>query len=308
MTRFSIRIPLRRRIISLAAPLFLFAATFPFAARAQQTHPCAKGVSLRLNATTAAQGGLLELTLDSTAPISDLAATWAGNPLPLWTVGDRVHHALLGVDLERAPGKYDLALTGNLPGGAPLECKATVTVREGHFAIESLKVAEQFVNPDPEEAARAAKESAEMHEIYAHPTSERLWTGRFRSPLDGVTTGHNFGSRRELNGEKRAPHGGLDMPAKTGTPIHASQRGRVMLAENLYYAGNAVLIDHGLGVYTFYCHMSAIKVSVGDMVNAGALIGLVGATGRVTGPHLHWGLTINGARLNPLQIVSLGVH
>jgi murein DD-endopeptidase MepM/ murein hydrolase activator NlpD len=302
-----IRTPLRRRIIFSGA-LFFFAAVFPYTARAQLSKACANGVSLRLNSSVAAQGGLLELTLDSAAPISDLSGTWAGDPLPLWAVGDRVHHALLGVDLVRAPGKYDLALTGQLPGGAPLECKATISVREGHFAIESLKVAEQFVNPNAEEAARAAKESAEMHEIYAHPTSDRLWTGRFRSPLDGVTTGSNFGHRRVLNGEKRAPHAGLYMPAKTGTPIHASQRGRVVLAENLYYAGNAVLIDHGLGVYTFYCHMSAIKVAVGDMVDAGALIGLVGATGRVTGPHLHWGLTINGARINPLQIVSLGVH
>jgi murein DD-endopeptidase MepM/ murein hydrolase activator NlpD len=147
-----------------------------------------------------------------------------------------------------------------------------------------------------------------MHEIYASSSHERFWTGKFRTPLDGVNTGHNFGRRRVLNGEKRSPHTGLDMPAKTGTPIHASQRGRVVLAENLYFAGNAVILDHGLGVYTFYCHMSAIKVAVGDTVDVGKVIGLVGATGRVTGPHLHWSLIVNGARINPLQIVSLGVH
>lgn len=293
---------------SLAAIALLFSTAFPFCAGAQQPGACGKGASLHLNRGAAAQGDLLELTLDSTAPISDLHATWAGSALPLWPVGERVHHALLGVDLERAPGQYDLAVSGQLPGGAPLECKAVVSVTAGHFAIESLKVADQFVNPNPEERARADKESARMHEIYAHPTSERLWAGRFRTPLDGVSTGRNFGRRRVLNGEKRAPHTGLDMPAKTGTPIHAAQRGRVVLAENLYFAGNAVILDHGLGVYTFYCHMSAIKVAVGDMANAGTVIGLVGATGRVTGPHLHWGLTINGARVNPLQIVSLGVH
>jgi hypothetical protein len=290
-----------------AIGLFLLAAN-PFVASAQQSQPCAKGVSLRLNAGMAAQGGLLELTLNSAAPVSDLTGTWAGNPLPFWAVGDRVHHALLGVDLERAPGKYDLAVSGRMPDGAPLECKAAVSVTAGHFTIETLKVADQYVNPNPDESARAEKESAHIHEIYAHPTTERLWIGKFRTPLDGVTTGHNFGKRRVLNGEKRSPHAGLDMPAKTGTPIHAAQRGRVVLADDLYFSGNTVILDHGLGVYTFYCHMSAIKVAVGDMVNMETVIGLVGATGRVTGPHLHWSLNVNGARVNPLQIVTLGVH
>jgi Peptidase family M23 len=306
MKRLPIPFSLRQAFLVVAALLLLVA--MPFVAGAQQLQPCGKGVSLRLNAGLAAQGALLELTLDSAAPISDLSGNWAGNPLPFWAVGDHVHHALLGVDLERAPGKYDLAVSGKLSDGSPLECKAVVSVIAGHFAIENLKVADQFVNPNPEESARAEKESAHMHEIYASSNPERLWAGRFRTPLDGVNTGHNFGRRRILNGEKRSPHTGLDMPAKTGTPIHASQRGRVVLAENLYFAGNAVILDHGLGVYTFYCHMSAIKVAVGDTVDAGKVIGLVGATGRVTGPHLHWSLIVNGARINPLQIVSLGVH
>jgi hypothetical protein len=297
---------LHRAFIHASALLFVVA--IPSITVAQQPQPCGKGVSLRLSSELTAQGSLLELTLDGAAPISELSGNWAGNPLPFWAVGDRVHHALLGIDLERDPGKYDLVVSGQLPNGVPLECKATVSVVAGHFAIESLKVAEQYVNPDPEESARADKEGAHMHEIYANSTPERLWTGKFRTPLDGVSTGRNFGRRRVLNAEKRAPHTGLDMRAKTGTPIHASQRGRVALAENLYFAGNAVILDHGLGVYTFYCHMSAIKVAVGDMVDTGTVIGLVGATGRVTGPHLHWSLIVNGARVNPLQIVSLGVH
>jgi hypothetical protein len=300
--------PFSLRQAFLVAGALLLLVAMPFITRAQQSQSCGKGVSLRLNAELAAQGGLLELTLDSAAPISDLSGNWAGNSLPFWGVGERVHRALLGVDLERAPGKYDLGVSGHLPDGTPIQCKAIVSVIAGHFAVESLKVADQFVNPNPEESARAEKESAHLHEIYASSTPERLWTGKFRTPLDRVNTGHNFGHRRVLNGETRAPHAGLDMPAKTGTPIHASQRGRVVLAGNLYFAGNAVILDHGLGVYTFYCHMSAIKVAEGDMVNTGAVIGLVGATGRVTGPHLHWALNVNGARVNPLQIVSLGVH
>jgi murein DD-endopeptidase MepM/ murein hydrolase activator NlpD len=95
------------------------------------------------------------------------------------------------------------------------------------------------------------------------------------------------------------------LPAITGTPVHAAQSGRVVLAEELYFSGNTVLVDHGLGIYTFYGHLSEISVKVGDEVGLGALLGKVGATGRVTGPHLHWGLTVDRARVNPLQIVNL---
>ncbi len=123
-------------------------------------------------------------------------------------------------------------------------------------------------------------------------------------PLKGVTTGGNFGRRRVLNGEARSPHAGVDFPAATGTPVYAAQSGRVVLAENLYYSGNTVVIDHGYGIYTLYAHLSEIAVKAGDPVEASAEIGKVGATGRVTGPHLHWGLTIDHARVNALQIVQ----
>jgi murein DD-endopeptidase MepM/ murein hydrolase activator NlpD len=97
----------------------------------------------------------------------------------------------------------------------------------------------------------------------------------------------------------------MDFPAITGTPVHASQAGKVVLADNLFFSGNTVVVDHGLGIYTFYCHFSATNVKVGDEVQAGTILGKVGATGRVTGPHLHWALSIEGTRVNPLEIVRL---
>jgi murein DD-endopeptidase MepM/ murein hydrolase activator NlpD len=97
----------------------------------------------------------------------------------------------------------------------------------------------------------------------------------------------------------------VDLPGATGTPIHAAQRGTVVLAEELFFAGNAVVVDHGLGIYTFYGHLSEISVKVGDAVETGDVLGKVGATGRVTGPHLHWGLTVEKARVNPLLLVKL---
>jgi len=132
-----------------------------------------------------------------------------------------------------------------------------------------------------------------------------LWRGNFQFPLAGITQGTNFGKRRVLNGQARPPHTGADFPAVTGTPVHATQSGRVALAEELFFSGNTVILDHGLGVYSLYGHLSAIGVESGESVKAGEIIGKVGATGRVTGPHLHWGVTVNKARVNPAQLVGL---
>jgi murein DD-endopeptidase MepM/ murein hydrolase activator NlpD len=144
-----------------------------------------------------------------------------------------------------------------------------------------------------------------LREIYDRVTPERLWDGPFRVPLVGEYKGSNFGKRRVLNGHPGSPHGGVDFPAPTGTPVHAAQKGRVVLAEELYFAGNTVIVDHGLGIYTFYCHFSEIDAKVGDEVVAGTILGKVGATGRVTGPHLHWGLEVEHARVNALELVRV---
>jgi murein DD-endopeptidase MepM/ murein hydrolase activator NlpD len=214
--------------------------------------------------------------------------------------------ALLGVDLEMKAAEYPLNLTAKTADSTTaLTCGGSVAVKEGKFATESLRVAPNFVQPSPEQLARAEAERERLRAIFATITPERLWAGSFRIPLDGVTTGGNFGKRRILNGTPGSPHSGVDFPAPSGTPIYAAQRGRVVLAEPLYFSGNTVVIDHGLGLYTFYGHMESIDAKVGDLVETGALLGKVGATGRVTGPHLHWGLTVNRSRVNPLQLVSL---
>jgi murein DD-endopeptidase MepM/ murein hydrolase activator NlpD len=266
---------------------------------------CGNGATLKLNAASAAQGGLLELSVSGENPVSELKGDWAGASLPFWTDARNVQHALLGVDLERAPGIYELRLSGQAGEADRLTCSAMIDVRAGKFAVESLKVAPGFVQLSPEDRARADKESERIHEIFARVTPERLWIGKFRMPLTGNRSGHNFGKRRVLNGKSGSPHTGLDIPAPAGTPIHASQRGRVVLAEALFFSGNTVIVDHGLGVYTFYGHMRSMNVAESDEVNVGAVLGVVGATGRATGPHLHWSLLVDGTRVNPLGILTL---
>jgi murein DD-endopeptidase MepM/ murein hydrolase activator NlpD len=270
---------------------------------------CGHGVSVRLTSPTPAQGSLLDAEVRSTAPLADLKAEWLAHAVPIWpdVTHKNLQRALLGVDLEQAPGKYDLNLTAELTGGELFACSVSISVKAGKFAVEKLTVAKQFVEPNPDEVARANYERQRLKEIFASVTPERLWKGSFRVPLDGAGNAKNFGRRRVLNGTPGSPHRGVDFPAAAGTPIHAAQRGSVVVAEELFFSGNTVVIDHGLGVYTFYGHMESLNVAAGDVVEKGALLGKVGATGRVTGPHLHWGLTVNQARVNPLQILSLPV-
>src|SRR6266852_5309863 len=275
------------------------------------THDCGHNLTLHLSSPDPTQGSLLLLELRSaTQPVTEIKATWDDREIPFWQEpkpnekSPGVWRALLGVDLELKPETYPLTFTAKTES-AEISCSATIDVKEGKFATESLKVAPNFVEPNPEQLARAEAERQRLRAIFATITPDRLWDGGFHYPLAGVTTGGNFGKRRILNGKAGSPHGGVDFPAPAGTPVYAAQRGRVVLAEPLYFSGNTVVLDHGLGLYTFYGHFESIAVQAGDLVDTGALLGKVGATGRVTGPHLHWGVTVNRARANPLQLIAL---
>jgi murein DD-endopeptidase MepM/ murein hydrolase activator NlpD len=273
---------------------------------------CGAGAALSLSASTAKQGGLLLAELSARHPLANVHAKWDTGEISFWPGGaggsspqkKQLWRALVPVDLEKAPGDYVLSLHAQQNAPEPVTCEITIHVISGKFATESLHVAPQFVEPNPEQLERAKSEQQRLREIYSAVTPDKLWRGKFRIPLDGVTSGANFGRRRVLNGQASSPHTGVDFPAPTGTPVHAAQAGRVVLAEPLFFAGNTVVLDHGLGIYTLYGHLSQINVKVGDELLPGEILGKVGATGRVTGPHLHWGLSINRSRVNALQIVN----
>ena len=255
------------------------------------------------------------LELRSPDPLTDVKGSWTEKEVPFWQESkpDQVGlktlqtwRALLGIDLELKSGSYTLAVQGKTAEQSEtVKCAANIAVKEGKFATERLTVAPNFVEPNPEQLARAEAERQRLRAIFATITPERLWQGSFRLPLDGAYAGSNFGKRRILNGQAGSPHSGADFPAPAGTDVYAAQRGRVVLAEPLYFSGNTVVLNHGLGLYTFYGHFESIAVQAGDLVETGALLGKVGSTGRVTGPHLHWGLTINRSRVNPVQLLAL---
>jgi len=283
------------------------AVLFPARGLAEDVGICTPATTLRLSAPEASQGSLLLIALKSAKPLAEVEGDWGGRSVPMWRAGadEARRKGLLGVDLEKAPGEYELKITGETASGEKMSCSIKVAVRLGRFATERLQVGKEFVEPSPEQVKRANEERQKLRDIFDRVTPERLWDGPFRIPLDGVTTGSNFGKRRILNGNPGSPHGGMDLPGTTGTLVHAAQRGNVALAEELFFSGNTVVLDHGLGIYTFYGHLSEIDVKAGDTLETGAVLGKVGATGRVTGPHLHWGLTVERARVNPLLLVKL---
>ena len=180
----------------------------------------------------------------------------------------------------------------------------SVEIGEANYRTGALSVPPQFVEPPPEVAARIKAESEFKAKVFATSADERLWQGNFRAPVKAEAT-DSFGTRRMFNGKLASVHKGADFRAAMGTPVHAGNSGTVVIARPLYFEGNCVVIDHGLGLFTLYMHFSRIDVKEGRRVRMGDLLGLSGATGRVTGPHLHWAVRWQGAYLDPIKLLRM---
>jgi murein DD-endopeptidase MepM/ murein hydrolase activator NlpD len=261
-------------------------------------------MSLMLAGLVAAQGQALELRHPDEAGLRAVEARWEGHVFPFAHRGAS-WIAIVGVDLDAKPGAHLAELTLRYDDGRTRTASDTVTVKAKKFPTTELEVDDRYVELSAEDAARANREALETDAIYATLTPESYWTEPFVAPIPGAKDGRNFGHRRVFNGQPRAPHSGADLRADVGTPIYAANRGRVVLAKDLFYSGNAVFIDHGLGVFSAYLHLSKIEVAPGTMVERGQRLGLAGATGRVTGPHLHWGVRIVDARVDPFSLLKL---
>ncbi len=179
-----------------------------------------------------------------------------------------------------------------------------VKIVDGKYKSEKLRVAPSKAHFNKAQRARIAKETKEAMKIYKTITPVCYWSEPFGYPMKSKITSA-FGNKRVFNGSLKGYHSGTDFRARTGTPIYATNRGKVVLVKNRYFAGNSVVLDHGEGIYTGYYHMSRFKVKKGQMVEKGQLLGLAGATGRVTGPHLHFSTRVAGVQVDPLQLLKL---
>ncbi len=214
--------------------------------------------------------------------------------------------ALAGVDVEAPIGPSTLRVT-TLEHGRKIEVKEQIIIHAAHYRTGTLSVSPKFVEPAPEALKQIEEESKVKSNVFASSASEPLWRGDFRAPVAAEPT-DSFGTRRMFNKKLASIHKGADFRAPMGTPVHAGNSGVVVLARPLYFEGNCVIIDHGMGLFTLSMHFSRIDVHEGQHVNKGDVLGLSGATGRVTGPHLHWAVRWEGAYLDPLKLLKLNLN
>lgn len=246
---------------------------------------------------------LFRIDLDQAA--GELHGAWLNHTIVFTkSQNGKTWYALAGIDVEQAPGTFPLELTGTAADSSSLHAKQDVPVLPAQYKTTTLHVQEKFVQPDPQTLQRIAADKVVKDAAYARQISQPLWRGRFTSPVPFTAT-DSFGTRRTFNGELASIHRGTDFHAPSGTPVVAANDGEVIIAQGMFYEGNLVVIDHGLQFSTQYMHLSKIEVKVGERVKKGQRIGLSGATGRVTGPHLHLGVRWQGEYVDPVLLLRL---
>jgi murein DD-endopeptidase MepM/ murein hydrolase activator NlpD len=298
---------------SFAAGLFLVCCLGAFTtarSAASGPLPAATGRSpfdVTLSSAVVETGGTLVVELDcrrAKACPQDLRLSYQDQVVTLFQHPAKeaaVLAGLVAISLTAPPGKTHLVLAWGTEGRRHTQ-KASFSIRAGIYGKERLKVDPRHVKPSQQDLERIRREQEELNRIYASGSPARLWQESFQLPVPGEVNGP-FGTRRIFNGELQSYHTGVDFRAQTGDPIHAAASGVVRLSRDLFYSGNAVIIDHGAGVFTSYSHLSRINVQDGQKIEKGQAVGLAGATGRATGPHLHWTVKVNSINVNPLAFV-----
>lgn len=284
------------RVIGMVAAALMAAVTFA------QSH--APAVSITPATVVAGSPELVRVDAPATATLD---GEWLGQKLEFFRgENERGWYALAGVDVQAVPGPSTLAIHAHLANGEEHDLSRPVTILPAHYRTAELSVEPRFIEPNPQELKQIEFEIAVKKKIFAQSASRPLWSGDFRAPVRATPT-DSFGTSRTFNGKLASVHKGMDFRARMGTPVHAGNSGVVVLAERLYFEGNCVVIDHGLGLYTIAMHLSKIDVHVGEHVIKGQLLGLSGATGRVTGPHLHWAVRWDNAYLDPAKLLRMNL-
>jgi murein DD-endopeptidase MepM/ murein hydrolase activator NlpD len=227
---------------------------------------------------------------------------WMGNKVFLVANAQKTEwYGYLVADLTAKPGHYRVLV--RMPGSGK-EKQVELEISKKNYGVRRLTLPKNMVDLDSQTLQRVKKESKRMKGLWEATPSPPLWRGPFIRPVPGKVVG-TFGQRSIINGQPRSPHSGVDLKSERGAPVMAVNRGLVVLTGDHFFTGLTVVIDHGGGILSMYFHLDRIAVQQGERVKKGHIIGLVGSTGRVTGPHLHWGMRINGDRIDPLRLVAL---
>jgi len=284
---------------SLVILCFLIISMFPI-----QVVPSAERHHLDTDSQfSGKQGEVLWIEVPVENPQATVIGTLLQRQIPFFPITDTRFAAIVGIDMQDPPGLQKLGITVQATNKTDHLTYSVDIVKED-YAVQHLKLPKNKVDLDSKTLKRVRLEQKEMSKAFLHIGTQPLWNSAFLEPVKGSITGR-FGSRRVINGQSKSPHSGEDIAAPQGTPVHAINTGTVVATMDHFFSGKGVVIDHGLGLFSMYFHLSAIDVQPGQALNKGDALGKVGATGRATGPHLHWGIRLNGARVNPYALTAL---
>jgi len=281
------------RLAGVAACTVLLALAWPAAAFKVMVTPSA-----------VRQGDVAMIVVTGVASAPAMDGSVEGRPLFFFPYADG-YAALIGIDLETKPGRLPWRVGFVDGGGASHQASGRLTVKSRSFPVQRLTLPKGMVDLSPDNERRAEAEAARLRALYDTITSVRLWRGRFTRPIASDVKSEGFGFRRVINGKPRSPHTGVDFAASAGTPVVASNGGRVALVADHFFGGRLIALDHGEGLFTLYMHLERIDVAEGALVERGAILGAVGSTGRATGPHLHWSAQLRWARIDPEALLKL---
>jgi len=265
----------------------------------------------------AAPGGTLSIAVSTAAPalgdpvvvevaangaVDNLVLWWKGAAWPMREIAPGRYEGLIGVDIDDPEGPAVVAAEGILDG-ARFRAEATLTIFPRKFAVQELTLPKGMAEFDNATLLRIKAEAAELSRRFSRVTPPR-WRTPFLPPV-GEYRPANFGARRVINGDPRMPHSAVDIHLPGGTPVRAIADGRVAFAGEQFFGGRSVVIDHGGGVFSVYYHLKEFSVTEGKEISRGERVGSVGATGRATGPHLHFGVRVPGGRVDPTRLLAL---
>jgi murein DD-endopeptidase MepM/ murein hydrolase activator NlpD len=249
---------------------------------------------------------LINVKTSSTA-IHMVSGTMFNKPVHFYGNSKGNYTALIGIDMDTKPDRYKVTLLIEDKKGKKTRKSYRIRVKPANFGTQELTLPLDKVTLDEETLKKVEIEKEKIGKVWDIFTEDHLWDGNFIPPVAGEMSG-DFGLRRVINGEQKSPHTGIDVDATEGAPVQASNNGMIVFTDDQFFSGKTLVIDHGLGLFTMYFHLSEILVTESKIVEKGELIAKVGKTGRATGPHLHWGVRLNGARVNPASLLNLSIN
>jgi len=251
------------------------------------------------------QGSVVFITMELERVPLQVTGKWIGKDLAFFKSDNpKIWHALAGADLDTQPGTYDLNLTAAMGKKKVIHFLKKIDISAATFRSSAVEVPENFIEPDEASKKKIAADQVLKNRAFSHRIAAPQWSGDFVTPVKAMPT-DSFGTSRVFNEELSSTHRGTDFPIDEGEPVVVSNSGTVVLAKELFYEGNCVIVDHGQRFFTIYMHLSKIDVKAGAKLRKGERLGLSGQTGRVTGPHLHMGVRWNGAYLDPTKLMRL---